>query len=585
MAKRRKKTNAVVKKSWDVGIPVSITSTPGPAAPQTSMGGPQVGVVQTSPPQNVGMYWPSPQNYFAQCKDATRRAIVEYATLAAQLNNEQDTQRRVDLTAKANQAIQNAIQGIAIGTEAAELQNQRLRTGDQSATYELKLTEDCLKRLLKLIWIHDMVAQRGTYPGVEMKLLESQLVGRINRTTSLFANVDGIPLELDKGEDPNTLWSTEYTPPPPPQPITPTPPQIQGPETRAAMEQQDATPMQQQQEANMAREDQRVTLPTDLPDSGSQADEPETTPELAPEGAEGLPEGEEEEVMDPREQEFLEREEKIAAREKAVADREEALAAKESAIGAPEEGQEEITEGEAPEEEVAEGEEAEGLEEEVEGEEEGVEGEEDEVEGEGEEEEGEGEEEEDLTHCIECDQMVTPEEIEACDNPRCPLKAALAEKKAKEELIEKETDPKAIKHVVMMDVSDHTDHNVKTVIYKEYSGVQADFCIDCQKLLAYEFDPASWDNEQIKMWTAKQARLEDLKTKGSEEIVVSALEALGHIDDDFITEVVQAKRYAGLFEEEEKRQEESSDHLGITEKDIDAIIAKAFQVEPSVSAN
>lgn len=179
-AKAKAAAAKITTKDGGYGIGVPVSSSPSPS-PSYGSNPPQSNVVQTPPPKTGAMYWPAPTQWYQQGKEATKKAILEYVNGATQIQQETEQDRKIDLVGKMNLAIQSIIQGIAIATEAAELQTQRKRTGDQSASFELAVTEDSLKRLLKILWVHNYVAKKAVYPGLEIKLMESQLTGRINK--------------------------------------------------------------------------------------------------------------------------------------------------------------------------------------------------------------------------------------------------------------------------------------------------------------------------------------------------------------------------------------------------------------------
>jgi hypothetical protein len=589
--KKKGATPVVVKEGMGIGVPVSSSPSNVPSPNSNYQ------TVSTTSPNTTGMYWPAPTAWYQMGKDATKKALLEYVNGAVQVQNETDEKRRLDLTSKMNMAIQTIIQGIAIATEAAELQTQRKRTGDQSAVFELSLTEDTLRRMLKMLWLHDVVAKKGTYPGLEIKLLDSQLTGRINRTTVITTNDDGLPVELDKGEDPNLIWMTDYTPPAPgmqgmpaptdpgasavppeAQPLAEPPPATAAPAPEAppsapvqapppeqgGVQPPAEVPLQEEQAAaegtspegqelpyeDMVNQLQPPPPPPPPPEQEATVTPPATTepPEAEPmtDGTLGAANAPETDISQ-REAAITQREAAVAQREAAVAQREAAL----SSGGAPPE--EPVEEEMGEEEQSQEGEEeppAEGEEELVEGEEEPP------AEGEEPPAEDEGEEEAETFYCEECDAEVTQEDIDACTNENCPLKSATAtqEEGNSEENIdtgeegdeedEEEPPPGEIgKTMAILDSGSHAGHNVHKISFQEHNGVEGQFCLDCKVLTKCYFD-ASWTEGQIEKWTEKHFKKKSMVQKTPQDMIESALDFIP--DEEILKWISEAK---GITEE------------------------------------
>jgi hypothetical protein len=274
------------------GTPVSTTVTP--SSPQA----PQGNVVQTPSNQNNSapvMYWPAATLWYQQGGEAAKKAGYEYHNAVSEYQKEnQDSSRKLEMAGKMNMTVQSLIQGVAIATEALEGQVQRKRTGDQSATFEISVTEDSLKKMLKTLWVHNVAARSGSHPGVEQKLLEAQLTSRINRISSMTTADDGIPVDVSKGESPDNIWSTN----------TPTPPEQapdqgqapQGPETAA---QTQPTPPMDGQQAQTPPPEQAPPGASPTPQEQETSATPPPAPEEAPteeatqaaSDAQGLPPG------------------------------------------------------------------------------------------------------------------------------------------------------------------------------------------------------------------------------------------------------------------------------------------------------
>jgi hypothetical protein len=547
----KKKNKKIVTKDAGYGIGVPVLST---TAPTPSSGGSQVSSATVQTP-NTGsgiMSWPAANQWYQNGSEATKKAIVEYANVANQLQSENDSERRLEFIGKLNLTAQSVIQGTAIAAEAAELQSQKVRTGDQAAQFELSVTEDSLKRLLKILWIHNLVAKKGIYPGVELKLLEAQLTGRINRTTTLRATDIGIPLELDKGENPSSLWTT-------------TPPSMEQPtvDPAQAMAQPTVTDptASENPKQEFAPNPQPATEPEQAIEQPLPEEEVEPEEEIPYEELMGEGVTEEAPMDDGRDEMLRQREAEVAQREASVAQREASIAQREASLNTPEEpeieeeeieevpeGEEEIEEEEIPEED---GEEI--IEEEPE-----IEEPEEEVEiPEEEETEEEPEEEPETKYCIYCDQEVTPEEIEACTEEKCPFKT-----------MEQPEEEEVYKHFVILDHNDHDDHNVTSLTFKEYTDVTGTFCVDCQKLVSCEFDSETWDQDQVKTWVKKQMKRKDLITK-SPEILVQ--EALDEISDEEIVSWIEQKKVEDIY----------GKGLGfladLTEEDIKPMVTKGIE--------
>jgi hypothetical protein len=564
MKKKTKKKAAkkiVTKDSgYGIGIPYSTTNSP-TGEPSTV-----ATTVSTPNAQQGAMYWPAASQWYSQGKEATKKIIIDYVNAANQLQAETDQERKLELIGKLNTVAQSVIQGIAIATEAAEAQVQRKRSGDQAAQFELAVTEDSLNRLLKILWVHNLVAKKGIYPGLEIKAIESQLTGRINRTTTMNTADIGVPIKLEEGEDPNALWMTDYTPT--------DMSMMSGPEGVSQ------TPVA---EGDVAGGPEVPPVP-DSQEPGAET-EGEVPPETGDQDLEQLMEmmqqpATEEAPMETAipDEGLRQREVEVAQREAAVAQREASVAQREAAANgtAPqEEAPEEEYEEEAPEEEYEEEPEGEEIpEEEVSEEEIDEEAPEEEEEPEeisdemASEEEPEEEPEEELRYCIYCDQEVTPEEIEACQEEKCPFKSQAPEEAEETEEEEPEEEEETYKHFVLLDHGDHDNHNVVNLTFKEYTGIDGAFCTTCQKLVSCEFDSDSWDSDQIKTWVKKQMKKREIVEKSPVQLVQ---EVLDEIPDDELVEWIEHKKNEGIY----------GKGLGfladLTEDDIKPMVEKGFE--------
>lgn len=610
------------------GMPVNTTTTP------TSPQAPQGNVVQTPNNQNNSapvMYWPAATLWYQQGSEAAKKAGYEYINAVNEYQQEnQNSERKLEMAGKMNMAIQSIIQGVAIATEALEGQVQRKRTGDQSATFEISVTEDSLKKMLKTLWVHNVAARSGSHPGVEQKLLEAQLTSRINRISSMTTADDGIPVDASKGENPDNIWQTN-TPTPPEQAPDQTQP-TQGPETAAATQPTAPTDSQQVQApppgqaspgASPTPEEQAAPAteqpPAEPPPTEenqqatteAQGQPPITEPQAPPAVDGKFPEPESETSLDslvpPEEAEQAAAQSEgevppgpepmdaevqpppppqmdmstmkveignivrdvIRAELPAVLDEYRAAIEEEDNEGEETETPEIQDEAEEPEEGYSEEAEDEGLgDDEVEPEAEESE-EVPEVEEPVEEDENvepeEDEDEEESFYCIECDKDVTAGEISACENENCPLKDSIAQEEEPEpEVEESEEIPEEEniqKHFALVDREDHDGHNVHHIKVKEYTGVEGELCIDCQKMISYSFDQNTWDYEDVSRWVKKQASKSNIETKAAKEVVESTIEqALDYFADDDVLSWIEEKSI--------NKDDGSYDIYGISKEEI-----------------
>ena len=426
---------------------------------------------------------------------------------------------------------------------------------------------------------------------MEIKALDSQLIGRINRATRLAADDFGLPVL--SAEEADLIWADTTYPPmipkPVEQPVAQGQAEAQGPEqVQAASEEAQASPDQAalqntSQEAPPSAMQQPASEPQEIPDelltqyaSGQSVPEgsavapevPQQQPEE--EGAEQQPEEEAEEAQTEQQPESL-----SSLSEEPEETKEEVEEAKEAQEEAQEEGEEAEEAEDKAEEETKEAQEAQGK-----AQEEGEEAEkaEDKAEEETEEaeekleenkpesteelpednegEEGEGEEEEekpDTKFCIECGKDVTESDISECTNPKCPF--------ANEKTAEESQEEVSQKHYALFSCKDHSDCNVQHFTVKDYSGVEGAYCLDCQELVEYSFDQDEWDSNGVKSWVLKQFKIKN-SVKTDKEIAEEVVEE--ELPDSVLEE------WLGTPKEE--------DELEIEEKELDSLLTNISQV-------
>jgi hypothetical protein len=553
------KTKIVTKDVAASTVPVSISDYSSPL--------PSVSVVQTPPnkqgissPYSIG-YWPAAPMWPQQSKEAAKKVYYEYINALNQYMNtpEDQSEHKLELAGKMNDIIVSMVQGLEIGTRSAEEDVIGARTGNQASVLNLDLTRDTIEKLLKTIWVHNTAAYRGKFAGLEVKLIDSQLSGRVNRALSVNANDMGIPLQ--SADEADTLWMDN------PEGIVPSyeEPMVGDEEVLPEDEvsPDGEVPMEGEEEGLDPLVDEE--LPVD--ENGEPAAEVDEngepiTDEEVPVDENGEPIEEEfpldengEPILEEEvpEEEMLEEglpDEEVPLDENGAPIEEEGYGEEEGPIeeeevlpegadsGLPEEGQEEEIDidGEPIAEEEFPGEESEGEETPV--------------------EEEELPDEDETVYCIVCDREVSLADIEACENPDCPFVQEETEEEAPEEPsdeIETEEEPseegpkktkiveetkpsgekktvieeeKKEKHFLLLDHEDHCECQVYNFIVKDFSGVEGEYCLTCQKAISYSFDQNEWASEDAKVWVRKQFKQQKIKNKSAEEIVQKSLEQI-----------------------------------------------------------
>lgn len=539
----------VTKDAMGVAIPTSYSASPS-MGHYSNAAASQGGNISAGMSRSA-VSWPAPQQWPTHGKEAAKKAWVEYLNAANQFQQEEGVERKLELAGRMNIDINSIIQGIQIGTEAAEEVQKRVRSGDQAAVLDKEQVKDTISKLLKLLWVHNTAARSGKHAGLEFKPMDGQLTGRLNRATQLACADDGMSLEA--GEDPDAIFASEYNPMPSQEQqmqaqqeaeatagaqagdIQPemegeqmeaqeNPAEEQAPIDDVAEEQipSEETPQAEEQTPQedlqqQAIEEEQPVEETLSPDE-QQAQEQGTMEDLA--GEESLPE---EETMGetPVEEEAPVEEEPVGGEEQGTPEEEEEIGEAEEEIGEAEDQSQEADQERAEAEDAKEGaaiEEAEAEQAEDRAEEESEEAGEETGEAlEGEEPEDDEEEEEPL-YCIECDREVDQDDIDNCENPRCPFK-----KSEEEESVEEPAPEETEKHFIFMNREDHASCRTAKFTVKEFDGVQGLYCHDHQCPVHYEFDQNMWTSKDAHKWITKNTKEYNLKKKSAEEIVYDKL--------------------------------------------------------------
>ena len=576
----------------DVGLNVNTTFSADPSSSQLGA----VTIPSDSSSSGNIMYWPSSATFYQQGKDLAKKAYNEYLNSVNQYLNSTPEQydQKMQQAGKMNSTIQSFVQGINIGTDAAENIDKRIRTGDQAALIEIEAVKDTLSKMLKTIWVHNTVAKTGKHVGLEVKLIDPQLATRLNQATKLETTDYGIPLGNDAEAD--TIW-VDATMPSETAPITTEQPvsdeegspdiateEIVPPEEGADLVEQplktDELPVDTGEEIPVEAEEE-APIEEELPT------EEELTEDLSSKKVEGDPQFATFDQLKNEGEAPIEEETPIeeTVSEEMPIESEEDIPIKEEVSVDEEEITEEVDEDGLP---LPTGPEGTYTKEDLlkygdmlteslsSEEEEGISTDEEEMPNEEEEEstdeESSVDEEEESVYCIVCDQEVTPDEIEMCEREDCPFKKDIpledeeeeetedelpVEMEDEEELpveideedekkkgLELETKPE--KHYIMMDHKDHSDHNVKEIIVKEFTGLEGEYCLDCQKTISFSFEQKTWSSEDARSWISKHIKSNEIKNKSSEEII---LENLDKIPETVLKEWVETKKDEEVVEE------------------------------------
>lgn len=559
----------------DTGVNVNTTFSANQTTPTNSNVVPTPSVGTST---GITMGWPSPALFYQQGKDAAKKIYTEYLNTVNQYQNDEtkEYEPRMQAAGKMNSLIQSMIQGVALGTEAAESIQQRLRTGDESARIEMEVVKDTLSKLLKTIWVHNTAAKSGKFAGLEVKLLEPSLTTRVRQSTGLETTDYGIALNSE--EEADTIWVDQMMP-------------------------SEQVPFLEEKPVDELGQVSAEGEPTDEDTALNDATLDPQMEEEIPNGSEEspLPPTEEEDVVNP-EDIFSEDatteevpidengnpiEEEIPTNEGEVVDEEVSLDENGNPIEEIPTNEGEVVE--QPQEDIEEPVDEEGLplptgpegtytredlikygemimgemgstEEEPPVENEGQLG--DVPSNEGEvietpEEEipttddtTEIPEDDETIYCIVCDREVDKNDIANCEREDCPFK----DQKKEEDVIEVEDDEeinpdenwfdkkkepdKKDKHYVMMDSNDHSNHNVKAIIIKEFTDLEGDYCLDCQKTVSFNFDQKTWSSEDAKNWVNKHIKNNEIKNKSPEKIIQ---ETIDKIPETVLKEWVEEK--------------------------------------------
>jgi hypothetical protein len=508
--------------------------------------------------------WPSPKMWYQQGSEIAKKAYNEYLNaLNLYMNCPPDQfERKMEEAGKMNALIQSMVQGLSIALEGAEDIQRRTRAGDTAAPIEMNTVKNTMEKMLKTIWVHNTAAASAKMAGLEVKLLESQMVSRISKAIGVTLTDYGI--QLQSAEDADTIWMEEPE----------MPPEIAG------LQQEDVsaeeTPMTEGEEAiapeeapvedDIIRDENGNPIGADMPsdaevetEEGMPMEDVDTVAEEEPIDEEVIdeevPEGEamdeeladeegeippDEELADegevPPEEEFPNDEEPIEeegfAEEEDIPEEDtEEFPNDEEPIAeegfADEEPLEEMAdEEEIPEEEVTEEEEPVDEEEVVEEEVPEEEVPEEEVPEEEAIEEIPDEEEEDSIYCIMCDQYVTPDEIAACEEENCPFKNVIGNNIKDVTTVEEPVEEDIQKHFVLLDQEDHADHKVYGFTVKDFTGAEGEYCLDCGKAISYAFEQKTWSSEDAKKWVQKQYKIAKEKDKPAEAIIQESLDKI-----------------------------------------------------------
>lgn len=561
MAKKTTKKKIVQK---DAYVTTSTSDTSLSSVPSTSQQNfPSTTISQQS------MAWPAAENWHLQGNDAAKKVALEYIVTVSQYLHEQDVARKLELANRMNSIVESLINGISIGTEAAELLQTKIRTGDQSAAVNIANLKQTLQKVANTIWIHNFVALRGA-PGLQIRLIDSQMVGRCVRSTEIALRDDGIALA--PGVDPNSLWLDNQTSgqgealpnvaptedvPPEEQPLEEESPddsslidEATSEETPEIAEEElaeqeespipteeseteeidteEETEIPEEEEDEVEAQSADVNVSDDTEPSPQSSDE-----EYAEEEIEDLNESPEEDIGDNVGEADIEGSElptqeiEETTTEEEFPSEDEEIDGLEDEPPLPSDIEEEPVSEETSEDEPIEEETAEATEEEIEDIDEPPVDETDEEEIEADsnvqdfdEEEAEipDEETEETFYCIMCDRDVTQEDIDECDNPNCPFKAELPE-----ETEEKSLQDKVEKHFIIVDNDDHANCETIHLAVKDFSGLNVCFCRSCNKAIEYAFDQDTWTSEQAKAWMQKKLKKDRIKLKSPEEAIVEKL--------------------------------------------------------------
>jgi len=558
----------------DIAIPAAITEGNAP------MG------ANNMAPQTTVSNWPAPELWYAQGRMAAKKAYYEYINVLSQYLNSTDLDPKLSAAGQLNSLVGSMLQGVTLGLDALENIQRKVRIGDQAAVMQKAVVTDTLDKLLKVIWTHNLAADKQL-PGLEIQCVEPAVVSRLNHVTGEWKVTD-VGIALSSAAEAESLWNEASPQAPNDAPIESPGEQGQGSYFEFSGEEEpganelpeDEQPAPENQEANdfvnvpdAGEPDEpgqeEFELP-DMPEQETQEEEPTQeaapVPEEEPELPVEMPQGEEDIPFENEEEDMslVERFQALLAEDpekaKALLDEAEAPVEEEAPVETAEEApveeeeQEAFNQPEEPEEEEETPVEEEEIEEtpeveEVETEDEedpktallldkiksleerlnALEGDEEEpVEEETVEEVEEPEDEEEPIYCIHCDRDVTQADIDACTEEGCPFKQKEEEviEEGPVQVEEKGYKPPSESHLIMLDHDDHCDCHTHKIKIKDFTGVDGDFCVTCNKMLNYSFDQQIWKSEDAQKWVKKQFKIQKEKDKTPVEIVAEKIDCL-----------------------------------------------------------
>jgi hypothetical protein len=530
-----------------------LTNIAAPAVVVTdSSNSPSTNVVQSagtgSPAGSVG-YWPAANLWYSQGSGAAKKVYYEYLSKLAQFEAVPADQvdQKLKLAGEMNSYAASVIQGVAIGLEALENSNLQIRAGNAAAIEEKKVVCNIMDKLLKIVWAHNSGARSGSFPGLEVQMLDSGLTGRIKRATE-FEDLSDFGLPITNPAEAENLWTDPVQPP-----ITDEMP-VENAESEevpggSVDEESDSVPDTVPNEELQDNDLENQPLQTDDEDTELEIEDDENPEEDAEIPQDEITEAPVEPQLNGNQEVPMElpaipeeQEETPLPQEEGEISEDDAL--KEQWLELFDENPErakEILMEESPEEETTEE----------------VETEEQEFPPEASEEVSEESEDKPI-FCVECDNYVSEEDIAACENKYCPFHQEdeddleesddVVEDEPDEEVdIEEEPDDEIIvedddeeikpKHFILVDTNDHSEHNCHGFVVREFTGVEGEICLECQKTISYAFDQDTWAFDDAKKWVQKTFKNHALKTKSAEKIIAENFDITGDsIIKEFITE-------------------------------------------------
>ena len=141
---RKIKRKIVNKDAAGISVPYSTSSTSN--APNTIY---TASSQSNTPPASV-MYWPNPETWQTQGKDAAKKAYYEYLNALNEYmqTTTDNVEKKLQAAGKMNSLIQSMIQGVQVATEAVENINKRIRQGESTAKIDLDSVVFLVKKLI-----------------------------------------------------------------------------------------------------------------------------------------------------------------------------------------------------------------------------------------------------------------------------------------------------------------------------------------------------------------------------------------------------------------------------------------------------